>query len=162
MPNRRALDRRFAAEHARWRRHGSPLSLAVVDLDRFKTVNDTYGHRTGDKVLASVAELMQARLRSGDFLARFGGEEFVVLLPATPLAGARDVAEALRREVEQCRFHYKGTRVPVTLSIGVACCAGEDTTGTALARADRALYLAKHGGRNRVVTDVDLPADGHV
>ncbi|MGE0388194.1 MAG: diguanylate cyclase [Gammaproteobacteria bacterium] len=155
LPNRRALDQRLAAEHARWLRHGGSLCVAILDLDHFKRVNDTYGHPAGDKVLSSVAELCRTRLRAGDFLARAGGEEFVLILPQTGLDGARAATDTLRREVERCRFHYRGTPVPVTFSIGLAELEPGESPVAALERADRQLYRAKAAGRNRVCDERD-------
>jgi len=156
--NRRALEHELAAQWRRWRRGGTELALAIIDLDEFKAVNDTYGHRAGDKVLSSVAALCAERLRTGDFIARYGGEEFVLLLPDTGLDGAHELAEALRAQVGQCRFHYRGTPVPVTLSAGIACFRAGNSPGEVIERADRALYLAKSGGRNRSVDERALGA----
>jgi diguanylate cyclase len=151
--NRLAYQERAEAEEARWQRYRSPLSLLVLDLDRFKTINDTFGHRAGDKVLATVAQLSGNQLRQVDFFGRYGGEEFVALLPETPLDAAKIVAEKIRRAVEAFRFHSRGKRVPLTISCGVAQLRDGDTLGKAFERADRALYAAKEAGRNRTVTE---------
>jgi diguanylate cyclase (GGDEF)-like protein len=134
-----------------------------LDIDRFKRINDTWGHQAGDEVLRSVAGLVQDQLRAGDTIARYGGEEFVVLLPQTAAVHAQDIAERIRVAVASSSFRAKeGETVPVTLSIGLSmlegnCGAGEsDLAAEMVAAADRALYEAKHGGRNRVVT-----ASGH-
>lgn len=150
--NRLAYQERSEAEYARWQRYRAPLSLIVFDLDRFKSINDTFGHRAGDKVLATVAQLAGHQLRQVDFFARYGGEEFVALLPETGLEAARTVAEKVRRAVEAFRFHFRGRRVPLTVSCGLAEVGDVDTVETAFERADRALYAAKAGGRNRTVT----------
>lgn len=155
--NRLAYQERAAAEQARWQRYRSPLSLIVFDLDRFKSINDTFGHRAGDKVLATIAQLAGNQLRQVDFFGRYGGEEFVALLPETNLEAARTVAEKVRRAVEAFRFHSRGKRVPLTVSCGVAQLGDGDTVETAFERADRALYAAKGGGRNRTVTETEVP-----
>jgi diguanylate cyclase len=154
--NRLAYQERARAEEARWLRYGSPLSLIVFDLDRFKAINDTFGHRAGDEVLKTIAQIAGNQLRQVDFFARYGGEEFVALLPETPLAPALTVAEKVRCAVEVFRFHSRGKRVPLTLSCGVAQLTAGDAIETAFERADKALYLAKTSGRNRSITETQL------
>ncbi len=151
--NRLAYEERVRAEEARWRRYGSPLSIIVVDVDRFKSINDRFGHRAGDKVLKAIARIADSQIREVDFFGRYGGEEFVVLLPETPLAAAVKVAEKIRRSVEAFRFHTRGKPVPVTVSCGVAQFRPGDTASSAFERADQALYRAKEAGRNRVETE---------
>jgi diguanylate cyclase len=158
--NRLAYQERSEAEEARWLRYGSALSLIVFDLDRFKSINDTFGHRAGDEVLKTIAQIAGNQLRKVDFFARYGGEEFVAVLPETPLAAALTVAEKVRRAVEAFRFHSRGQPVPLTLSCGVAQLAEGDGIETAFERADKALYLAKAGGRNRCATEEELRPDG--
>ncbi|MHB8765712.1 MAG: GGDEF domain-containing protein [Deferrisomatales bacterium] len=147
--NRLAYQERAQAEEARWLRYHTALSLVVLDLDRFKTINDTFGHRAGDQVLKAVVQTALGQLRQADFLSRHGGEEFVILLPETPLAAARAAAEKIRRAVAAFRFHSRGRRIPITVSCGVAQLRPGDTLETAFERADRALYRAKALGRNR-------------
>ena len=127
------------------RRHERPLTIAIVDIDHFKSVNDTHGHAAGDRVLAAVAGSLREQLRAEDQLGRLGGEEFLVLLPDTDSAAAGHVAEKLRAEVAAAP-----TPVPVTVSIGVAGWDGE-TPEDLLHRADEALYAAKQAGRDRVL-----------
>jgi len=153
LPNRLAFNERFADEVQRYRRNRYPLTLAVLDIDHFKSVNDTWGHKAGDKVLKAVAEVCGNNIRSGDFLARFGGEEFVLLLPDTRLDQALKALENLRGIIEECHFHYSDQSVPITVSIGVAEFNGEDSTETVFKRADAALYAAKSAGRNRCKTE---------
>ncbi len=153
IPNRLAWNERVGQEAARFRRYGTPLSVLVWDIDRFKQINDTYGHLAGDNVLKIIARTFRELVRDTDFLARYGGEEFVILMPETDLAEARSAAEKLRAAVEACKFHYKGKRVPITASGGLASFTGEDTPESVFARADAALYRAKGGGRNRVEVD---------
>ncbi|MDH5785712.1 MAG: diguanylate cyclase [Chromatiales bacterium] len=149
IPNRLAYNERMAQEFARWRRYGAPLTIAVWDVDKFKSVNDTYGHQAGDKVLSIVAKVLQQQIRETDFVARFGGEEFVLLLPETNLENAFVAAENLRQAVERTEFHFRGTRVPITISCGMSEFSQGDNQERVFERADKALYEAKNGGRNR-------------
>lgn len=157
--NRRAFDARLEEEFHRFQRYGQVFSLLVIDVDRFKQVNDVYGHTTGDQCLKEITQRMATALRKSDFLARYGGEEFVVLLPGVPKEGALNVAEKLRLSVEKTRFLYQGERIPLTISVGVAQPQpNEDSPQHLFKRADDALYAAKKQGRNRVVMAEDDPA----
>jgi len=127
---------------------GAVVAVCVVDIDLFKRVNDGHGHAVGDRVLAAVGRALAAHLRSEDLVARIGGEEFLVLLPATAPLGAVQAAERLRAAVAA----ISGLPCPVTVSIGVAACHRDETAGELLARADAALYRAKEAGRDRVVS----------
>lgn len=151
LPNRAAWNERAALEVARWQRYGGELQLAVLDVDLFKRINDNYGHLAGDRVLKIIAQELAKRLRKTDFIARFGGEEFVVLLPATPLEGAEQLLETLRAAIEACPFHFKGERLVITLSGGLTGFASGDSLEQAFERADQALYQAKGSGRNRII-----------
>ena len=150
LPNRAAWSERLELEVARWQRYGGDLLLAVLDVDLFKRINDDYGHLAGDKVLKLIAGELARRLRKTDFIARFGGEEFVVLLPSTPLQGGRQLMETLRQAIEACPFHFKGEGVIITLSIGLAAFGPQDAAESVFERADQALYKAKREGRNRI------------
>jgi len=145
LSNRRAILTQLAGMVSAARRHGHPLSIAILDLDHFKRVNDTHGHKTGDDVLVATTRAMAAHLRAEDQLGRLGGEEFLVLLPDTDAAAARHVAEKLRADVATAP-----APVPVTVSIGVAGWDGEAPEDL-LHRADEALYAAKEAGRDRVL-----------
>lgn len=158
IANRLGYEERLAQELARFRRHGRPLSLAIFDIDCFKTINDEYGHHAGDKVLITVAEQMRRQIRESDFFARYGGEEFVLLLPETRLAEALQLADKLRLNVERCRFRYGDAPVPVTVSCGVTEFLADDDAETVFQRADLALYAAKRAGRNRCCTEPALHA----
>jgi diguanylate cyclase (GGDEF)-like protein len=137
------------AELRRARRSRTPSSVTMFDLDRFKEINDRHGHLCGDAVLSHVGARMKAVLRGSDLKCRYGGEEFLVLLPDTPLAGARRVAESLRHDIEAHPVHWNGETIRVTASFGVTdVAAGEIDTLAVLARADGALYRAKQAGRN--------------
>ncbi|MDH3353884.1 MAG: diguanylate cyclase [Chromatiales bacterium] len=154
--NRLSYNERLPNEFARWQRYKTPLTMAVWDIDKFKNVNDTYGHQAGDRVLTVVAKLLSKQIRETDFVARFGGEEFVLLMPETPLDQARKVADNLRESVAACEFHFKDQRVPVTISCGLAEFNEGDQAETVFDRADKSLYKAKHTGRNRCCTEQDL------
>ncbi len=151
LANRAALDAGLARLLALWERHQRPLSVVIVDVDHFKQINDNFGHKTGDRVLQELARRMQQVGRKSDILGRYGGEEFVMVLPETELQQAQVVAEKLRGLVQRLRFHYEQKPVPVTLSAGAAQVRTGEDPASLLERADRALYRAKHEGRNRVV-----------
>ncbi|MGC2854672.1 GGDEF domain-containing protein [Novispirillum sp. DQ9] len=152
--NRRAFVDAALREQARASRHGHPLSVLLLDLDRFKAVNDTHGHGAGDGVLVHFVQLMNQMLRASDVLGRTGGEEFAVLLPHTDRANALAIAERLRGAVEATPAPHAPHPIAVTVSIGVSQVApGEDGIDAALGRADRALYRAKDLGRNRVAAE---------
>jgi len=150
LPNRAAWSERLEHEIKQWQQHGNTLSLAMLDLDHFKRINDNYGHLAGDKVLKIIATVLRKRLRAADFIARFGGEEFVLLLPATTPAVGAKLLETLRAAIEACPFHFKGERVTITISMGLASFRPGEHSDLVLKRADQALYRAKNGGRNRV------------
>jgi diguanylate cyclase (GGDEF)-like protein len=151
LPNRRMFDDRLRHELGECQRNGHELSLIVADVDHFKRVNDSFGHEAGDAVLVAVARTVARSLRNGDLCARYGGEEIAVLLPRTPPDSAREVAERLRRAVEEVRVKVGGEQLGVTISLGVATYPSSTrTSGDLFAAADQALYTAKKAGRNRV------------
>ncbi len=150
LPNRAAWSERLDLEVARRQRYGGQLLLAVLDVDHFKRINDGYGHLAGDRVLKIIAGELSKRLRKTDFIARFGGEEFVLLIPATPLEGGVQLLETLRAAIEACPFHFKGEPVTITFSAGIAEFRNGEATEVTFERADQALYRAKGAGRNRV------------
>ena len=151
--NRRAMLDRMQLEQRRSLRSGSPLLIAQLDIDHFKVVNDTHGHAAGDLVLQSFADTVRRNVRDTDVLARWGGEEFVLLLCDTPAADAVALMERLRQAVQamQVPVAHSGQPITVTVSIGLARHTPADPLAGTLERADRALYAAKAGGRNRVV-----------
>lgn len=150
LPNRAAWSERLDYEIGQWQQHGNTLLLAMLDLDHFKRINDNYGHLAGDKVLKIIASVLRKRLRGTDFIARFGGEEFVLLMPGTvPAVGAK-LLEKLRAAIEACPFHFKGEPVTITVSMGVTAFRPGEHSDLVLKRADQALYRAKHAGRNRI------------
>ncbi len=155
IANRRHFEQIYDMEWRRAARTGSELSVLFLDLDFFKYYNDTYGHQEGDDCLKQVAATAGRVLkRPGDLLARYGGEEFVVILPETSIAGAVEVAAAIRQAIERCNIPHSASPVAahVTVSVGVAGgrVTQEDKPSDFIARADKALYEAKHSGRNRV------------
>ena len=152
LHNRRHMMATLEAEFDRSSRVGSPFALLMIDLDNFKQVNDTYGHQLGDKVLQSTAWEIQAALRQYDTAARFGGEEFALLLPETSLKGANLVAERLRRNIHNIEFTGPLSKLRISVSIGVAVMPHEKiaTISDLIRLADDALYAAKRSGRNRV------------
>lgn len=156
--NRRTFVRNLEAEIARARRHDHPLSLALIDLDFFKSVNDRYGHPVGDRVLVGAATLFGDLLRLSDSLARYGGEEFAIILPETASAEATIVANKLAQRLRTHRWQATGYDGTVTMSAGVTELHAGDTLADLIERADRLLYAAKRDGRDRVVHDTPAPS----
>ena len=150
LPNRAAWGERLQYEVDQWQKNGNPLLIAMLDLDHFKRINDGYGHLAGDKVLKIIATQLRKHLRPIDFIARFGGEEFVLLMPDTPLNAGLHLIEKLRAAIQACPFHFKGEPVTITTSIGVSAFRPGDRSDHVLKRADEALYRAKRRGRNCV------------
>lgn len=148
---RYAYEQRLQEEYQRWQRHGLPLSYSIWDIDHFKRVNDTYGHQAGDRLLAAVAQMLSQRTRTEDFLARLGGEEFVILFVGTPVAPALALAERLRAAIADANLCYNDQPLDVTISCGVTEFRAGDTPESVYERADQALYQAKQAGRNRSV-----------
>lgn len=154
LPNRRAFFERLETELARVDRYGEPLSVIMMDIDNFKSINDVHGHSFGDEVIARIAATAASALRTPvDLIGRLGGEEFAVLLPATGADGACECAERMRIAVADISFDSGGESVRVTASFGIAATAADDQQGSdVVSRADSALYRAKTGGRNRAMT----------
>lgn len=152
LANRRAFSRLLAQEQERWQRYGRPLSLIFLDIDWFKKINDQFGHKAGDAALISIARILRKSLRENDLLARFGGEEFVALLPDSEPGAAFEVAEKLRSAVMETNFRFQEQAVHITISCGVSTFAEGDTAEDVLHRADTALYQAKDMGRNQSKT----------
>ena len=151
--NRRAYEKHIQAQlHNYAHCEHQVFSILLLDIDNFKSINDTYGHLAGDRCLEELTKLIKHNLRGSDFLARYGGEEFVVVLPETDQEGMLIVAEKLRRSIEKTRFSYRGQRLLLTISIGCTTLKSSDSdTKTLFNRADTALYRAKETGRNCVV-----------
>ena len=151
IPNRAAFDERFQLELKRYQRYGTPLCVALGDVDHFKSINDNYGHSAGDKTLKVIAKALKQSLRETDFIARYGGEEFVILFPETQLSELEKPLNNLREKIKKIPFKFKNKRVPITLSFGATELVNHDNVQAAFDRADEALYEAKHAGRDRVV-----------
>lgn len=149
--NHSSFKERLRAEVAGAQRHGRSLSLAMIDLDHFKGVNDSHGHQAGDRVLKSVAVMLRQRLRRSDLVGRYGGEEFAVVMPDTPLATAREVMDELRADFARIVHRAGGVDFNCSLSAGLAQWQAEQDTESFILAADQALYRAKREGRNRVV-----------
>jgi len=153
LPNRQAFTGRANKEFSRSNRYSRPLSLIMIDVDHFKSINDQYGHAAGDHVLTNVGRILGDGLRDSDVLARIGGEEFVLLLPDTPMINAEYVAERMRLGLEVTPIKYQDLELTITASFGVASISSQDETlDQMLARADQAMYEAKNKGRNQVKT----------
>ena len=153
LANRAGLQKRMSEEFERWQRYGGQLLLVVLDVDHFKSINDRFGHLAGDKVLRLIALQLSRRLRKTDYIGRFGGEEFVVLMPGTTLEQGAIALEELRAGIEGSPFHFKNEPVRVTISIGYTQFCKGDTLDTVFERADKAMYSAKDQGRNQVIQD---------
>ncbi len=161
LPNRRAFLRRLEDEVARVQRYGFPLSLALIDLDHFKQVNDRYGHAGGDEVLGTYSKGILSIFRHHDLVARYGGEEFAVLLPNTDHEGAQRALTKVKKRAAETRWKADGKVLPVpTFSAGVSLYKPGETVGAFIERADKALYRAKRLGRNRVELDTTYQAEG--
>ncbi len=148
--NRINLENVLGREVDQANRYQQPLSILVLDLDHFKKINDQHGHAAGDYVLKIVANTLRLSSRSADTLFRFGGEEFVVLLNNTDIAGAKTIAERIRLNIEGLCLRYADQQIPITLSVGMATLCHNESKESLLDRADKALYLAKKNGRNQV------------
>lgn len=152
LANRAAYDERIKDEYTRWKRFKAPLILMIWDLDDFKMVNDRFGHQAGDKALRVIGQILTRRLRQTDFVGRYGGEEFCVLLSGSSIDEAAMVAEQIRKSVEESGFHSANKPVTLTISCGYTDFREGDTPETAFERADRALYQAKGEGKNRCIS----------
>jgi diguanylate cyclase (GGDEF)-like protein len=155
--NRRGITKKIEHELSVYSRHKNPFSIIIIDADNFKNINDTYGHSWGDLVLIDLVKVISGRLRDIDYIGRWGGEEFLVLLPHTDTKGAKTVAESMREDIEKLKVRKEGEDIEVrfTISIGVSTIDDTDETIEAVInRADNALYEAKETGRNKVICSV--------
>lgn len=148
LPNRYAYEERMTNEHQRYLRYDRPLVIAIFDIDYFKRINDEYGHQAGDRVISVIGKSIAKRLRDVDFFGRYGGEEFVALLPETELPEAVLLLDKIRHVIARASFNYKDKPLQITISIGLTQLVKTDTIESAFDRADRALYAAKAAGRN--------------
>jgi diguanylate cyclase len=162
VPNRKAFSQKLPTSIADAVACGGPLCLLLIDIDHFKQFNDKFGHLIGDEVLRFAAKKIKDMIRGSDYLARFGGEEFVAILPQTPLSGARVVAQTIVHFFAQTKMKTVSTSKnigAITMSIGAACYRLGESPEQLIGRADQALYVAKSTGRNRVATEADLAAN---
>ena len=162
VPNRKAFSQKLNTCMTDASPAGNTLSLLLLDIDHFKQFNDKFGHLIGDEVLRFSAKKIKDMIRGNDYLARFGGEEFVVILPQTPLAGAKVVAETIGKFFAQTKMKTVSTSQnigAITMSIGIACYQRGESAEDLIGRADQALYVAKSTGRNRVATETELLAN---
>jgi len=155
--NRRAYDLHIHEYLRRYHRDGKHFSLILIDIDHFKRINDNYGHKIGDSCLKEIAQLIKSSIRQSDFLARYGGEELVVILEGSNASNAENVAEKIRKCIEKTRFHFQDVSVSLTVSLGVTEVTHSDTEpDIPFIRVDEAMYRAKRDGRNKVCVVTDL------
>lgn len=157
--NRRGLEKKFEMERIRAKQNNSPFSIIMVDIDHFKRVNDNFGHLVGDSFLRSLARLLKKHLRRNDIASRYGGEEFLILLPATGVKGAKSVGEKIRQTLASKEWKLKETGKSmgkITVSMGIATYTLNEQEESLIKRADDALYLAKNSGRDKIITQEDL------
>jgi diguanylate cyclase len=150
LVNRRIILSRIEQEKNRMERGSKPFTLIMVDVDNFKQVNDEYGHSCGDYVLVNLAEAISLTLRKQDEVARWGGDEFLVMLPETDVDGGVIVAEKIRTKIIETPFLYRELEIPVTVTLGVGSCEPGNGVGSCIRKADQALYAGKQAGKNRV------------
>jgi diguanylate cyclase len=163
--NRKSFDEGLNRSILEAEANGHPLALLLLDIDHFKSFNDTYGHQTGDQVLRLVAMTLKSNMKGKDVVARYGGEEFAAVLPSTDLEGATLLADNIRKAIQAKELLKRSTNEKlgrITASVGVALYRPGETPSALIERADRCLYAAKHAGRNRVVAETDLTDDGSV
>jgi diguanylate cyclase (GGDEF)-like protein len=151
LVNRRIILSRIEQEKERMQRGGKPFALIMLDVDHFKNINDQYGHGAGDFVLVNLAELITVSIRKQDEVARWGGDEFLVLLPETDLEGGNTVAEKIRSRINTVPFYYRDTLISVTATFGVGVCEPNSGIGSVIRKADQALYQGKQSGRDRII-----------
>jgi diguanylate cyclase (GGDEF)-like protein len=154
LPNRQAYNERLETAYTRFKSNGHSLAVAVVDIDHFKSINDRFGHAAGDKTLQVVSKFLKQSLSENDFVARWGGEEFVMLLPDAEMADIDNKLNEVRTKLAAMPFKFKQEKVKITASFGATCFGQDDTTESVFERADEYLYKAKRSGRNLVVTDL--------
>ncbi|MCP4321692.1 MAG: GGDEF domain-containing protein [Psychromonas sp.] len=151
IPNRAAWSDRLQVEFTRYQRYQHPLNIAIIDIDKFKLINDTFGHLAGDKVLNVIALTLQKMIRNTDFIARYGGEEFALLFPEISNKQTQLILEKLRNAIKNIPFKFKKESISITISIGYTSFCKDDDLDSSFERADQALYHAKNNGRNQVI-----------
>lgn len=158
LSNRHHFDHQLDEAVAVFGASGKPMSVFMCDIDHFKQKNDAYGHPVGDRILVEASTLLKTRVGAAGLVGRYGGEEFIVMLPGIPAAAARDIAEDARRAIEEFSFNAPDEPIRCTISMGVAGLRPQEGPGSLIKRADAALYAAKHGGRNKVEVAADPSA----
>jgi len=153
LMNRKAFMSMAEYEKKRFTRSKKPFSIIMCDIDHFKSINDSMGHDAGDYVLVQIAKLLKKSVRQQDTVCRWGGEEFIILLPETDLAGGKKLADKLRKTIESGEFHFNSRKLKITMSFGISFCEQNVTVYTYIKEADELMYQAKKSGRNRVVTN---------
>jgi diguanylate cyclase len=149
LANRRALDDELQRRFAEWQRRRTPFAVMILDVDNFKSINDTHGHQAGDEALRQLGNLITSNSRQMDFRCRYGGDEFVVILPDTGIQETRAAAERIRKAIEQAKFKYGTQVISMTCSVGVARITTQDDITKLVRRADEALYRSKDAGRDK-------------
>nr|MDA3813640.1 GGDEF domain-containing protein [Candidatus Cloacimonadota bacterium] len=152
LPNRRAVLDQISYEAVRFKRNSEPFTIIISDIDNFKDVNDKYGHAAGDKALITLSNLINKTIRKQDICARWGGEEFLFLLPGTDNKGSKIITEKIRRKIEKEKIEYKGYMISITMTFGICSFSKSITTDECISRADKALYEGKKLGKNRIVS----------
>ncbi|MDP8267628.1 MAG: diguanylate cyclase [Candidatus Tenebribacter davisii] len=155
LPNRRAVIENISYETARFKRSDLPFTIIISDIDDFKKVNDTYGHEAGDKVLIRISELIKNSIRKQDICARWGGEEFLFLLPETDSKGGKIISEKIRKKIENETVKYKETNISISMTFGICTFSENIDPDECIAKADKALYVGKKSGKNKVVVHED-------
>ncbi len=156
LHNRKAYDNKITETLANMDRYNIPSTLLFCDIDHFKKINDTFGHKVGDLALKKMASLLKEKLRVNDFIARFGGEEFAIILPHSSIENAFTAAQGLLSNISEAIFSYKARNISLSISIGISTFRKGDDSNSVLDRADKALYIAKNSGRNTIRTENDI------
>lgn len=155
LPNRQTYNEKLEEAYSRFKEKGEPFAVAVMDIDHFKSINDRFGHAAGDKTLQAVSRFLHQNIKKPEFVARWGGEEFVLLLPNTSIEEVSEKLNDLRNQLASMPFKFKQEKVKITASFGATSFSQSDNTEKVFDRADEYLYSAKRNGRNRVVTDLN-------
>ncbi len=156
LHNRKAYDDKVLETLANMDRYDIPSTLLFCDIDHFKKINDTFGHKVGDLTLKKISSLLKGKLRINDFIARYGGEEFAIILPHTSIENASKAAQGILSDISEAVFSYKDQNISLSISIGISSFRKDDDINSILDRADKALYLAKNSGRNAIRTEKDI------
>jgi diguanylate cyclase (GGDEF)-like protein len=148
--NRRTLDELLSKEVSKAQRYTNNLSILMLDVDHFKAVNDCYGHLAGDHILKEISDLLKNEIRNSDYIVRYGGEEFIIVLPEIPIANAVALSERIKDKIEMTTFRFEDSRIKLTISIGISSFSTNKTSYELIREADEMLYISKNNGRNRI------------